>query len=220
MHNIISRSEAKSLGLKSYFTGKPCKHGHVSKRSTINGTCITCSLSHPCRKTEEYKRKKKISDSEYAKANRDKCNLANHRYREKNIDNIREKSREFSRKYRSENKEKVLVATRIWKSNNKEKTNEYQRNYSKKYRKTDKVRLSRRDEVNKRNAKKRMAMPSWANLNEIKKVYLSCPSGFHVDHIIPLRSKIVCGLHCEQNLQHLPAKENIRKGNKFWPDMP
>ncbi|KKK96676.1 hypothetical protein LCGC14_2660360, partial [marine sediment metagenome] len=27
----ITRDEAKALGLKRYFTGKPCKYGHISE---------------------------------------------------------------------------------------------------------------------------------------------------------------------------------------------
>ena len=38
---------------------------------------------------------------------------------------------------------------------------------------------------------------------------------WHLDHIIPLQSKNVCGLHVWNNFQLLPASENIRKSNKL-----
>jgi hypothetical protein len=40
---------------------------------------------------------------------------------------------------------------------------------------------------------------------------------WHIDHVIPLKSKIVCGLHVWNNLAVIPAVENLRKGNKFCP---
>lgn len=43
---------------------------------------------------------------------------------------------------------------------------------------------------------------------------------WHVDHIVPLQSELVQGLHCGYNLQLLPASHNIAKGNRWWPDMP
>lgn len=43
---------------------------------------------------------------------------------------------------------------------------------------------------------------------------------WHVDHIVPLQSKLVCGLHADCNLRVIPGKENISKGNSSWPDMP
>ncbi len=57
--------------------------------------------------------------------------------------------------------------------------------------------------------------PSWADIEAIKQIYLTCPDGYHVDHIIPLKGKLVSGLHVETNLQHLPAKENMQKRNRY-----
>ena len=41
-----------------------------------------------------------------------------------------------------------------------------------------------------------------------------------VAHVVPLQSKKVCGLHCEQNLAVIPKLDNCRKKNSYWPDMP
>lgn len=67
----------------------------------------------------------------------------------------------------------------------------------------------------KRRAAKLQATPVWADKAKIKQVYLDCPAGFHVDHIIPLNNPLVCGLHVHNNLQCIPAKDNLEKSNKF-----
>jgi len=67
----------------------------------------------------------------------------------------------------------------------------------------------------KKRAVKMRAMPKWANQERIKDIYKNCPKGWHVDHIVPLQGKNVCGLHVENNLQYLTAKENCGKKNKF-----
>jgi len=58
----------------------------------------------------------------------------------------------------------------------------------------------------------------------IKLVYSTCTKltkttgiQHHVDHIYPLTSDWVCGLHVENNLQILTEAENISKGNRVWP---
>jgi hypothetical protein len=42
MTEIISRAAALSKGLKTYFTGKPCKRGHVVERRVDTGDCAEC----------------------------------------------------------------------------------------------------------------------------------------------------------------------------------
>lgn len=42
---IISRKDARAQGLKRYFTGRPCKHGHISQRQTSSAACFACEKS-------------------------------------------------------------------------------------------------------------------------------------------------------------------------------
>lgn len=62
---------------------------------------------------------------------------------------------------------------------------------------------------------KEQATPIWANREQILRIYKDCPIGFNVDHIYPLQSSWVCGLHVESNLQYLQQEENLKKGNRF-----
>lgn len=78
-----------------------------------------------------------------------------------------------------------------------------------------------------RKARKLRAIPGWADKAAITHLYDKAKEwsailgiDLHVDHAIPLKSKFVCGLHTHDNLQLLEKLDNIRKGNRFWPDMP
>lgn len=58
MFEICSRVKAQVRGLDRYFTGKPCKHGHVAERRTNRGTCLDCekdSMKRWPRKPNPYK---------------------------------------------------------------------------------------------------------------------------------------------------------------------
>ena len=42
---ITRRRDAKKMGLKRYFTGVPCKEGHLAERQTCTGHCVVCNLT-------------------------------------------------------------------------------------------------------------------------------------------------------------------------------
>jgi 5-methylcytosine-specific restriction endonuclease McrA len=65
------------------------------------------------------------------------------------------------------------------------------------------------------------ACPVWGDKEKIRLVYQKAKEwGFEVDHVVPIKNEIVCGLHVWANLQLLDKKSNMAKGNKVWPDMP
>lgn len=79
--------------------------------------------------------------------------------------------------------------------------------------------LKNKDKIKARNAlyraQRELRVPSWQNIAEIAIIYKNCPEGMHVDHEVPLKGEVVCGLHVVDNLQYLLAEDNIRKSNSF-----
>ena len=168
---IVSRKEAIERGLKRYFTGKPCKNGHVAERFVSNGRCVECA--HECGR-------------DWRAANPERVREYWRKYRAANADSLREYEREQNRKWKAANPEKCAAHGAA------------------------------------RRARRLKSTPAWADLSEIEKFYnlarrLTETTGeeHHVDHIIPLQGRRVCGLHVETNLQVLTAADNLAKGNRF-----
>jgi hypothetical protein len=66
------------------------------------------------------------------------------------------------------------------------------------------------------------ATPPWADIDAIKAIKRQCRRvsnmtgiSHHVDHVIPLKGKLVCGLHCAENMQIITALDNLKKLNKY-----
>jgi hypothetical protein len=70
---------------------------------------------------------------------------------------------------------------------------------------------------NKRRAVKLQAIPKWFDKEKVDLVYAKAKEwDMHVDHVIPLQGKNVCGLHVWENLQLLHPSLNSSKGNKYY----
>lgn len=190
MEHPKTRAEAKATGAKYYFTGLPCKHGHIALRKT-KGACVECikveTVKYADKRAEyfiEYNRREDIKE---------KKNQWYQDNREAVIARARTRPAEKLREYRD-----------AWKANN-----------------LVQVRAS----TKARRRKHREATPPWLTSrqkSEIRHLYqiaitMTQTTGeqYVVDHIVPLRSPVVCGLHVPWNLRVITQEENLRKSNKL-----
>jgi hypothetical protein len=195
----MTRQEALAAGESTYFTGKPCKHGHVAARYVLNWTCVDC-----------HARKCAENQPKWRAKNADKCKKYSEKYAEKHNN--------ATKLWRKVNRDKCAEQQRQWNAANREKRNLY----SKEWRQQNSgamnaLKAKRRSDILQRT-------PVWLSADDkraIRKVYdfaklrakmTGVPH--HVDHVVPLRGECVSGLHVPWNLQVIPAQQNMSKGNK------
>jgi hypothetical protein len=178
-----NRKQAQALGLKTYFTGKPCKRGGIADRR-LNGDCLcdTCLEF-----TRQLKAKWSVEHPEKNKA-----------WRKANP----EKMADYKKNWQDKHKEKYEQNLKRWKGNNPEKLLTY---------------------VHDRIAARIKRTPTWYGefdafvmheaLLLATRRYSTTGIKWHMDHMIPLRSKTASGFHCASNIQVIPEALNVRKRN-------
>lgn len=185
-----TRKEAKAINSKYYFTGEPCKHGHIAPRKT-KGACTECL------KIEWKEANEKRSDYFSAYNKQEAVKEKKHEWYEANREQVIERAKtrpvEQLRQYRN-----------TWKQNNN-------------------LQVLADNKVRRR--KHRLATPPWLSRKQktdIRHLYeiaitMTKTTGeqYVVDHIVPLRSNVVCGLHVPWNLRVITQEENLMKSNKF-----
>lgn len=185
---------------------------HSGKPDGLFPVCKQCKSEYDraryAKKSDQYKRKA----AEWKAANPERHKLLQERSRKARRDDINRRQREsranhperhagYSRAYRERNPEAVRQSQRKWRASNPDRS---------------------REVVRQKQARRAKAMPSWADKDAISAVYseakrLEQLDGVprHVDHIIPIKGKNVCGLHVANNLQVLTAAENLEKSNQY-----
>ena len=190
-----TRKEAQDSGAKYYFTGEPCKHGHIAPRKT-KGSCVECL---------------KV---EWEKANTTRADY----FREYNKSEAGQKAK---RKYYEANKENVIARAQARTDEDKRR---YKKNHKinnpDMYKEMTSLRRRRfRDATPKWLTD---AQKMEIRLKYRLAIELSRATGERhaVDHIIPLHGETVCGLHVPWNLQVLTQKDNLLKYNKLIDSQP
>ena len=190
MNNIpTNRADAKAQGAKHYFTGKPCKHGHIALRET-KGSCVECrKLEHQA----SYANRKDYF-AEYNRSDRGKEN---------------------KRKYYDQNKDvviaKALAAPKDLKQARRDK-------YDRLNPEQRKARCSARRARFKQATPKWLTAEQKKEIRdkylEAQQLIRATGKRFEVDHIEPILGEDVCGLHVPWNLQILLKEDNLKKSNK------
>lgn len=186
-----TKADAKKLGLSFYFTGKPCKKGHTSKRRVVNSGCHECKKLADAARREKPEYKKSMRELQAGRRSDPKIRAA-------------ELEAQSTRRRTEEYREKVKPFNRGYKKANRGKYNAYDAKRSAAKLQRTPAWLSEQH--------KNDILGVYEQARQLTK---TSGEEHHVDHIIPLQGVLVSGLHVPWNLQILTALENMKKNNSF-----
>ena len=191
MDNLpTTRAEAKKTGSKYYFTGQPCKHGHIAPRKT-KGACVECLKVEWAQAN--------VTRAEYfAKYNQSEAGQqAKREYYERNKEAVKARAQARPAEEKTRHKQEYKAANpELY----KELTNARRR----RFRQATPKWLTAEQKLEIR-LKYRLAI-------ELSR-RLKTPHA--VDHIVPLQGEEVCGLHVPWNMEVITQEENLKKSNKL-----
>ena len=135
------------------------------------------------------------------------------------------KSAAYGKTYREKDRERWLLVKRRFYREHAERLRAERIQYHERNREIEAVRAREYQQKNKaycaastaaRKARQKKAMPTWVDREDIKAIYVEAMQrGLTVDHIVPIKHDLVCGLHVPWNLQLLSMAENCSKHNKW-----
>lgn len=129
-HTVLppSKSIAKQIGTRHYFTGIPCKKGHISLRLTSCGACVQCNKERDQNQDPEVRRQK---SRESYQRNAEKRRESSRRFHQENRERILEEMRERNKRYYQNNKERIKKQVKEYTEKNAEWRKEYIANWTK-----------------------------------------------------------------------------------------
>lgn len=119
--HLVSRASAKAAGLKRYFTGKPCKVGHLSERAVCGCNCMECLYEYRRLPEVAQKARERLKDPAL------KHRMAEHsrEYHRKNRDEILVKMKKRNAAYYAANKDRIKIQVGQYQAENVEVRREY-----------------------------------------------------------------------------------------------
>jgi hypothetical protein len=226
--NLISRANANIQGLKFYFTGKPCPQGHISERRVISFGCMQCErdkIGQPdvlAKMRRAHQRRRSIPEGLTLIRQGNKS--ARERYKSKpdKLAICRAATRANYRKRSRTDEGRAAILNSRRKAEKKRWASEAGRNA----RRTSGLKWVRNnpDKHNANVMRYRTARlrrtPVWASQQAVLAFYEQAKNSVepvHIDHIYPIRSSVVSGLHTADNLCVLPQTLNTAKSNRIPP---